>query len=166
MVMAAQVTERFGLGRAITYARLSGLVRLGLREHPRIFHGAPGMYRATRAGLALVDLALPPAHMDLRTYAHDVELSSLVVELEREFGRERVRSEREVRTADTAVGTAPTGQPRFAVPLSGARGQLQLTPAGHARLHLPDGAVVEAPASRRRGCSRSSSSGPPRAGRG
>jgi hypothetical protein len=29
-------------------------------------------------------------------------------------------------------------QPRFAVPLSGASGQLQLTPAGHARLHFPD----------------------------
>jgi hypothetical protein len=34
---AAQVGERFVLGRAVCYARLSGLVRLGLLTHLRIF---------------------------------------------------------------------------------------------------------------------------------
>jgi hypothetical protein len=32
----------------------------------------------TRAGRSIVDLELPPARVDIRTYAHDVELSSLV----------------------------------------------------------------------------------------
>jgi hypothetical protein len=142
---AAQVGERFVLGRAVSYARLSGLVRLGLRTHVRIFHGEPGVYLATRAGLAIVDLELPPARVDIRTYAHDVELSSLVVELEREFGPERVRTERETRAADTSLATAPTKQQRFAVQLAVAHGQLQLTPAGHRRLHFPDCTVVGAP---------------------
>ncbi len=145
MATAAQVAERFRLGRAVGYARLSGLVRLGLLDHFRIFHGEPGIYLATRAGLSIVNLELPSARVDFRTYAHDVELSSLVVELEREFGPERVKTERETRAADTPLGTAPTKQQRFAVQLAGAHGQLQLTPAGHPRLHFPDCTVMAAP---------------------
>lgn len=49
-----------------------------------------------------------------------------------------------MRAEDTALGTTPTKRKLFAVPLSGARGQLQLTPAGHPRLHFPDCAVVGA----------------------
>lgn len=137
MASAAQFAERFDLGRAVTYARLAGLVRLGLVDHTRVFHGAPGVYLATRAGLAAVDLDLPPARIDLRTYAHDLELTSLVSELEREHGRERVSTEREMRAADTPLG-APAEAPRFAVPLAGTSGQLKLTPAGRQRLHFPD----------------------------
>ncbi len=144
MATAAQVGERFDLGRAVSYARLSGLVRLGLLEHARIFHATPGVYTATRAGLAAVDLALPAARVDVRTYHHDVELSSLVIELEREFGRERVTTEREMRASDTPVGAALVERPRFAVPLTGGRGRLVLTPVGHPRLHFPDCAVTRA----------------------
>jgi len=64
----------------------------------------------------VVGRTLPPAHVDLRTYAHDLELSGLVIELEREFGAERIATEREMRAADTPVGSAPIEQPRFAVP--------------------------------------------------
>lgn len=60
MVTAAQVSERFDVGRAVGYARLSGLVNLGLLQHTRIFHATPGVYLATRLGLAAVDLDLPP----------------------------------------------------------------------------------------------------------
>jgi hypothetical protein len=52
MVTAAQVAERFGLGRAVVYARLGGLAQLGFLEHRRIFHATPGVYQASRAGLA------------------------------------------------------------------------------------------------------------------
>jgi hypothetical protein len=131
MAGAAQVAGRFDLGRAVTYARLRGLVRLGLLEHARIFHGAPGVYLATRVGLASVDLDLPPARVDLRTYGHDLELTSLVLELEREFGPDRVRTEREMRASDTSPGRPAGQRPSFAVSLTGARGQLQLTPAGY-----------------------------------
>jgi hypothetical protein len=144
MAGAAQVAERFGLGCAVTYARLQGLVRLGLLEHARIFHGAPGVYVATRIGLASVDLDLPPARVDLRTYAHDLELGSLVLGLEREFGADWVKTEREMRAADAAPGRPAGKRPRFAVSLTGARGQLQLTPSGYPRLHFPDCAVIGA----------------------
>lgn len=141
MVSATQVAERFTLGRAVGYSRLSGLVRLGLLDHQRIFHAAPGVYLATRTGLATVALDLPPARVDLRTYDHDLELSRLVVELEREFGAEAIATEREMRASDTPLGQAPSDCPGFAVPLTGARGQLQLTPVGHPRVHFPDAAV-------------------------
>lgn len=138
---ASQVAERFGLGRAVSYGRLNGLVRLGLLQHARIFHAAPGVYLATHLGLASVELALPPARIDLRTYEHDLELSALVVELEREFGSDRVVTEREMRSADTPIGSPPVSKPRFAVPLTSSHGQLQLTPNGHPRLHFPDCAI-------------------------
>ena len=130
MATAAQVAERFEVGRAVSYARLSGLVRLGLLEHARIFHGEPGVYVATRPGPAIADLGLPPARIDIRNYFHDVNLSSLVIELEREFGAEQVRTEREMRALD-ALSARSTARPeQFAVRLSGTGGQLQLTPAG------------------------------------
>lgn len=144
MVTATQVSERFDVGRAVGYARLSGLVKLGLLEHVRIFHSAPGVYTATRAGLATVDLGLPPARVDVRTYEHDVDLSSLVIALEHEFRVDRVTTEREMRAADTPLGAAPAERPRYAVSLARANGQMPLTPAGHPRLHFPDCAVRSA----------------------
>jgi hypothetical protein len=100
------------------------------------------VYLATRAGLAAVDLDLPPARIDLRAYAHDLELTALVSELEREHGRDRVSTDREMGAADAPVGGVPAEGPRFAIPLAGAHGQLQLTPAGRQRLHSPDCAVA------------------------
>jgi hypothetical protein len=142
MVTAAQIGERFELGRAVSYARLGGLTQLGLLEHQRIFHAEPGVYLATRQGLHAVDLELPPARVDLRTYRHDVELSSLVIELEREFGPERVVTEREIRATDTpGLRQGSDYRPRFGVllPASGSRA---MTPAGHPRVHYPDAAVL------------------------
>lgn len=65
-----------------------------------------------------------------------------MIELEREFGPNRVTTEREMRAADTALGTVPARQPGFTVPLHGGRGQLQLTPVGRPRLHFPDCTVT------------------------
>jgi hypothetical protein len=142
MVTAAQIGERFELGRAVSYARLGGLTQLGLLEHQRIFHAEPGVYLATRQGLHAVDLELPPARVDLRTYRHDVELSSLVIELEREFGRERVVTEREIRAIDTPSQHQESGyEPRFGILLNGSGGRPP-TLARHPRVHYPDAVVV------------------------
>lgn len=143
---ADQVADRFGLGRAVGYARLSGLARLGLLEHQRIFHAAAGIYLATRPGLEASELDLPPASVDLRTYAHDLELTSLVLELEREFGVDRVATEREMRSSDMGAGVPAAGPLRFAVPLVASYGQQQLTPLGHPRLHFADCAITGAKA--------------------
>jgi hypothetical protein len=116
------------LGRAVSYARLSGLVSLGLLEHARIFHGAPGVYLATRIGLLATDVQLPAARVDLRTYDHDLELTSLVVELEQEFGTERVRTERELRAADTPAEQGGGFRP-CCIPLCAARSGATRRPA-------------------------------------
>lgn len=110
------------------YRRLRGLVGLGLLDHQRVFHAQPGAYAATREGLVAVELALPAARIDVRTYAHDRQVTGLAIELEREFGAELVATERELRSVDsTAEG------PRYAV----VRGR-QATRRG---LHFPDLAV-------------------------
>jgi hypothetical protein len=72
-------------------------------------------------GFHAVELGLPPARVDLRTYRHDVGLSSLAIQLEREFGPERVVTEREVRALDTlGLRQAQDYRPRYGV-LLGAR---------------------------------------------
>ncbi|MGH3118619.1 MAG: hypothetical protein ACRDQ2_16200 [Gaiellales bacterium] len=145
MVTAGQVAEQFEIGRSQCYARLTGLVRLGLLVHERLLHGEPGVYRALRSGLDSAGLALPPASIDLRTYLHDLQLTSLVTELERAArAGARVWTERELRAIDTPGGRAPERyEPRFAA-LLGRGGQLRLTPAGSPRVHFPD-AVIEDP---------------------
>ena len=54
-----------------------------------------------------------------------------------------MKTETEMRAADTALVTQSAKGQRFAVPLAGARGQLQLTPAGHPRLRSVAGVSGE-----------------------
>lgn len=142
MASAAQVAERFGVGRTVGYARLNGLVHAELLDHKRIFHEAPGVYVATRTGLRVAGLTFPPARVDLRTYEHDLGLSSLTIELEREFGEERIVSEREMRASDVTVGHASIEGPWFGIPVAGGPGQTPPTPPGRGRLHFADSAVA------------------------
>ncbi|MGH2837107.1 MAG: hypothetical protein ACRDJY_02025, partial [Thermoleophilaceae bacterium] len=144
MVTAGQVAERFGVGRSQCYARLTGLARLGLLSHERLLHGEPGVYLATRGGLDMADVALPAATVDLRTYEHDLDLVSLVRELEHAAaGEASVLTERELRAIDTPGGRPPGDyRPRFAVQV-GRGQQLQLTPAGAPRVHFPDAVLVD-----------------------
>ena len=143
MVTAGQVAERFGVGRSQCYARLTGLVRFGLLSHERLLYGRPGVYLATRSGLDVADVPLPAASVDLRTYAHDLELTSLVTELEQKAPTgTAVWTERELRSVDAPAGRPPGRyEPRFAVEL-GQANQLRLTPAGSPRVHFPDAAIV------------------------
>jgi hypothetical protein len=98
---AGQVARRFGMDERNTYRRLRGLVALGPLDHQRVLHGQPGVYLATREGLAAVGLRLPAPRVDLRTYAHDLGAAGLAIELEREFGAEAIVMERELRSLDT-----------------------------------------------------------------
>jgi hypothetical protein len=86
--------------RAVTYApQRSGPTSAG-RTRTHLPTPRPGS-TSPPAWAAAVDLEPPPARVVLRTYAYDVELSSLVIEMECEFGREAVKTEREMRAADT-----------------------------------------------------------------
>lgn len=125
---ARQVAWRFRMDERNAYRRLRGLLLAGLLDHQRVLHARPGVYLATREGLAAVELALPAARIDLRTYGHDLGATGLMVELEREFAPELVVTERELRSHDMTVE-----RPRYAVMLGA-----QTTRRG---LHFPDLAV-------------------------
>ena len=84
-VEARQITARFAMDHRNAYRRLRGLVALELLEHRRIFHGEPGAYSATRAGLRAAGLALSPPRVDIRTYHHDRAEAAVMIALEREF---------------------------------------------------------------------------------
>jgi hypothetical protein len=109
-----------------------------------MLHGEPGVYLATRTGLDMAEVGLPPATVDLRTYEHDVALVALVSALERASrAGTMVCTERELRARDTPAGrTGRSYQPRYAV-LLGAGNQLSLAASGSPRVHFPDAAVVD-----------------------
>lgn len=118
---AMQVGLKFGMSRVVTYRRLAGLVAEGYLTHQRKFHGEPGVFMTTRAGLILADLNLPPATLDIRTYRHDMMVTWLAISLEQQGYS--VRSEREMRHFE---GANP--RIRFSVPLGRAEN----------RRHFPD----------------------------
>src|ERR1041384_3376751 len=107
---AIQVARRFGMDERNAYRRLRGLVGLGMLEHRRVFHGRPGVYWSTRSGLAAVGVRLPPPGVDIRTYEHDRLAASIAIDLEGEFGRPAVITERELRSHD-----ATAEEPRYGV---------------------------------------------------
>jgi hypothetical protein len=125
---AAQVARRFGMDEGNLYRRLRGLVAAGLLAHRRVFHLQAGVYWATSAGLAAADLRLAPAGIDIRTYQHDRLATGVAVELEEEFGRAAVKTERELRSHD-----ATAAQPRYGISRSMS--------TGRRGLHFPDLAI-------------------------
>lgn len=126
---ASQVARRFRMNERNTYRRLRGLVAHELLAHRRVFHGQPGAYSATPAGLVAARIRLPRPRLDIRTYTHDRVAAAMTIELEQEFGWDAIRTERELRSYD--VGDPAT--PRYAV----RRGY----DLGRQGLHFPDLAV-------------------------
>jgi hypothetical protein len=125
---ANQVAARFTMDERNAYRRLRGLVSHGLLTHRRVFHAMPGIYTATRFGLATAEVRLPAARPDIRTYFHDLAAVDAHIELEHEFGPAIVRTERELRSHDARE----PHRPRYSIRLStGAR----------PGLHFPDLAV-------------------------
>jgi hypothetical protein len=128
-VEAPQVARRFGMDQRNAYRRLHGLVSHELLDHRRVFHAQPGAYTTTKAGLRVAGLGLPRPRVDVRSYAHDRAAGAVLIALEREFGPDRVLTERELRSREPGVPPLP----RYAV----WRG-VQRTRRG---LHFPDLAV-------------------------
>src|SRR3954453_16127094 len=73
-VEARQIAVWQAMDRAHVFRRCKRLGGLGLLRHERVLHGRPGLYLATRAGLDFAELELPPARVNLWSYAHAVEL--------------------------------------------------------------------------------------------
>lgn len=121
-----------GLSLARTNDRLRGLARADLltREAPR-FHGRPGCYQISSAGLKTIGSPLTKPRFDLGSHEHDVGLVWLhLAALAGRFGPVRqVISEREMRSRD--------GRPdRDGLPLGVRLGGSG--PGGRERLHYPD----------------------------
>ncbi len=127
---ADQVAGRFRMDQSNAYRRLRGLVAVGMLAHRRILHGQSGAYWTTGAGLKAVDLRLPVAGVDIRTYHHDRLAVDVAAALEDEFGAAGVLTERELRSQDASVE-----RPRYAVHVNG-HGQ-----GSRRGLHFPDLAV-------------------------
>jgi hypothetical protein len=122
---AEQLARLFGLDVSKAYRRLRALRRLGLVRHERIFHGQPGVYLATLAGVAWAGEVLPAAKLDIRTLRHDLIVTELCVAYLR--AGLVVTTEREMRVSDSG-----RRRPRYAALLGGDG------PGGGPRLHFPD----------------------------
>jgi hypothetical protein len=130
-VEAGHVMERFCMGRTAGYRRLAALADAGLVERVGLVYGAPSLFLATRDGLALTNtLALGACRVTPATVTHWRWSGWAALTVEREFGPERVLSDREVRSWEREAGE------RF---VSAVVGRL---PDGGARPHRPDLAVL------------------------
>lgn len=116
------------LSARVAYRRLAQMQELGLLRHQKVFHGEPGVYLPTRAGMRVAGVELPSSTVDLGTYRHSVALVSLGLDLGPEA--DALVTEREIRQADG--GVRERADLRYAVHL-GSDG---------ARLHIPDLVLV------------------------
>lgn len=125
-----QLRIRFGLGRTAAYRRVAACVEGKLLERVNLLRGQPALVRATRRGLRLTGLPLGVAQAPPELVGHWVASGWVALALEREFGVDAVRSEREIRVAERwqerSVASAKLGE----------------NPDGSDRLHRPDLAVV------------------------
>jgi hypothetical protein len=125
-----QLRLRFGLGRTVAYRRVAACVEGRLLERVSLLRGQPALIRATRRGLRLTRLSLGLAQAPPELVGHWVACGWVAIALEREFGGDAVRSEREIRVAerwhDTLIGSAKLGA----------------NPDGTDRVHRADLAVV------------------------
>jgi hypothetical protein len=104
-VEAEQVMGWFGIGRTAAYRRLRSCVAAELLTHVRLLHGEPGLYAATRAGLAWAGLGdFEPCRVSIALVRHvQASARATVVLALREPGMDVVH-EREIRAAERAQG--------------------------------------------------------------
>jgi hypothetical protein len=122
-----QVARWSGRPEKVAYRRLAAMRdrELVAYERPTLDHG---VYVATRAGLRLAGLELPPTTVDIRCYHHDKAVLELALALE----GESLVTEREMRHRDEAALRA-NERCAYGVALPGQ--------AEYGGLHYPDLAV-------------------------
>jgi transposase len=110
---AQDVMDGFGVGRNVGYRGLARLVDHGLLARPRLVHGQPALYTATREGLAWAGLSqLDPARVGVATTRHWALCARLAMQLERAercevWGEPRLHAAE--RDAGVAIATARLG---------------------------------------------------------
>lgn len=132
IVTIEQLQGRFGLGRTVAYRRVAACIEGRLVERVETLRGVPALLRATRRGLRYAGLRLPVAQAPPELVGHWIACGAVALELEREFGPDALRSEREIRALER-------GRER---PIASAlQGE---TADGSRRLHLADLSVFGA----------------------
>ena len=95
--------ERGALSQIVLRNRLFRLREAGLVTGKRYLAEGGSAFTVTGRGLGEAGLVLPEAKVDTRTYAHDLGMARLCIQLEDEFGAEAVLTEREIRALDTGL---------------------------------------------------------------
>lgn len=99
-----QLRVAFELGRTVAYRRVAALVEGGFLERVDLLRGQPALIRATRRGLRLSGVQLGIAQAPPELVGHWIACADVALLLEAEFGREAVRSEREIRALERELG--------------------------------------------------------------
>ena len=79
----------------MVYRRLKKLVDAELLRHEYVLHGRPGVYLATKKCADLVEVGVPPAKVDLKSFDHDLAVVDLALALE---AQPQWITEREIRS--------------------------------------------------------------------
>lgn len=122
VVRIAQVMVAMDAGRTVTYDRVASCVEAGLLERLELVCSEPGLLRATRDGLRYAGLGLPVAVVSPGAVDHWLRCASTAHLVGKQYGHERVLTEREIvlaeqiegrRIASAKVGKLPNGKPRL-----------------------------------------------------
>jgi hypothetical protein len=104
-VTAEALAGRDGCSAASARGRLQGVVRAGLASRFRRLHGAPALFTATPAGMALTGLqGEQPSRVSAAGARHQVACASAAVGLERRFPEHLVCGERELQREERILG--------------------------------------------------------------
>ncbi len=128
-VSVEQIGRRFGVGRSVAYEQVRRLIEFGLLERTQTAIGDPTLISATRQGITYARLGLKRPTIRIGEVNHWLTTADVAIDLERQYGPERLLTERELRFDAKLTGRA-----------TGA-GKLGETLNGHTRLHWPDLAV-------------------------
>lgn len=102
---AEALAELDGCSCASARGRLQAAVRAGLARRVRPLHGAPSLFTATRAGMALVGLAgEEPTRVSAASARHQIACAHAAAVLARRYPHHLVCGERELQRDERALG--------------------------------------------------------------
>ena len=104
-VTAPALADRDERTLAVARGRLQAAVRAGLVTRIRPLHGAPSLYTATRAGMAIAGVrGYEPTRVCAASARHQIACAHVAVALERHYPHHLVSGERELQRDERTVG--------------------------------------------------------------
>ncbi len=106
-VTAEALAELEGCSPASARGRLQAAVRAGLAVRARPLHGAPSLFAATRAGMALAGMpGEEPTRVSAAGARHQIACAHAAVALARRYPQHLVCGERDLQRDERALGSA------------------------------------------------------------